>query len=172
MHLDIGTNKAPGAMIIASLSPDRASVFSMCFLKKVPDYDLPMDLGNGIDEMDMIGIGRIFGVAPCRPHTAFDMFGVSILKTDGDDSILDAYIDDMDFIGIGRILDADPRRPHSAFDISGVFVLDDGSVLDVSLLLILLLLRRCPTLWTHLFLLTLCLGLSPALMIFSMVIMT
>ncbi|KAL6322793.1 hypothetical protein AAG906_019062 [Vitis piasezkii] len=64
MHLDIGTTKAPGAMIIASPSPDRASVFSMCFLEKVPDYDLPMDLGNGIDEMDMISIGRILDVAP------------------------------------------------------------------------------------------------------------
>ncbi|RVW34746.1 Retrovirus-related Pol polyprotein from transposon 17.6 [Vitis vinifera] len=59
------------------------------------------------------------------------MFGVSVLETDGDDSIPDAYTDDMDFIGIGRILDATPRGTHSAFDISGVSVLDDESVLDV-----------------------------------------
>ena len=51
----------------------------MCFPEEVPDYDLPMDLGEGTDEMDMIGIGCIFDAAPRRPHTAFDMFGVSIL---------------------------------------------------------------------------------------------
>ena len=103
----------------------------MCFPDEVPDYDLPMDLGYGTDEMDMTGIGRIFDAAPHGPHTVFDMFGVFILETDEDDSIPDAYTDDMDFIGICRILDAAPCGPHSTFDISGVFVLDDGSVLDV-----------------------------------------
>ena len=73
------TTETPGAMIVAPPSPDRASVFSMCFPEEVPDYDLPMDLGEGTDEMDMIGIGCIFDAAPRRPHTAFDMFGVSIL---------------------------------------------------------------------------------------------
>ena len=90
-----------------------------------------MDLGDGTDEMDMIGIGHIFDAAPCGPHTAFDMFGFSILETDGDDSIPNAYTDDMDFRGMGRILDAAPRGAHSAFDISGVSVLDDESFLDV-----------------------------------------
>ncbi|RVW36256.1 Retrovirus-related Pol polyprotein from transposon 17.6 [Vitis vinifera] len=90
-----------------------------------------MDLGYGTDEMDMIGIGRIFDAAPHGPHTVFDMFGVFVLETDEDDSIPDAYTDDMDFIGIGRILDAAPRGPLSAFDISGVSVLDDESFLDV-----------------------------------------
>ncbi|RVX11377.1 Retrovirus-related Pol polyprotein from transposon 297 [Vitis vinifera] len=81
--------------------------------------------------MDMIDIGRIFDAASCGPHTAFDMFGVSVLEAEEDDSIPDAYIDDMDFIGIGRILNVAPHGPHSAFDIFGVFVLDDESVLDV-----------------------------------------
>ena len=90
-----------------------------------------MDLGDGTDEMDMISIGRIFDAAPRGPHTAFEMFGVSVLETDEDDSIPDAYIDDMDFIGIGHILDVAPRGPHFAFDIFGAFVLDDESVLDV-----------------------------------------
>ena len=121
----------PSAMIVAPPSPDRASVFSMCFSEEVPDYDLPMDLGDGTDEIDMIGIGRTFNAAPCGPHTTFDMFGLSILETDEDDSVPNAYTDDMDFIGIGCILDAAPRGPHSAFDISGVSVLDDESVLDV-----------------------------------------
>ncbi|RVW26176.1 Transposon Ty3-I Gag-Pol polyprotein [Vitis vinifera] len=98
---------------------------------EVPDYDLPMDLGYGTDEMDMIGIGRIFDAVPHEPHTVFDMFGVFVFETDEDDFILDAYTDDMDFIGIGHILDAAPRGPLSAFNISGVSVLDDESVLDV-----------------------------------------
>ncbi|RVW58211.1 Transposon Tf2-12 polyprotein [Vitis vinifera] len=131
IHLDTGTTEAPGAMIVTPPSPDRASMFSMCFPEEVPDYDLPMDLGYGTDEMDMIGIGRIFDAAPHGPHTVFDMFGVFVLETDEDDSIPDAYTDDMDFIGIGRILDAAPHGPLSAFDISGVSVLDDESVLDV-----------------------------------------
>ncbi|XP_034693824.1 uncharacterized protein LOC117920420 [Vitis riparia] len=118
-------------MIVVPPSSNRASVFSMCFPEEVPDYDLPMDLGDGTDEMDMIGIGRIFDAAPRGPYTAFDMFGVSVLEIDGDDFIPDAYTDDMDFIGIGRILDAAPRGPHYAFDISGVSVLDDESVFDV-----------------------------------------
>nr|CAN69249.1 hypothetical protein VITISV_024506 [Vitis vinifera] len=131
MHLDTRTTEAPGAMIVSPPSPDRASVFSMCFPEEVLDYDLPMDLGNGTDEMDMVNIGNIFDVVPRRPHTAFDMFGVFVLETDVDDSIPDAYTNYMDFISIRRILDAAPHRPHSAFDISGVFVLDDGLVLDV-----------------------------------------
>ena len=96
-------------MIVTPPSPDRASMFSMCFPEEVPDYDLPMDLGDGTDEMDMIGIGRIFGAAPHGPHIAFVMFEVSVLETDGDDSIPDAYTDDMDFIRIGHIFDAAPR---------------------------------------------------------------
>ncbi|RVW85467.1 hypothetical protein CK203_044043 [Vitis vinifera] len=109
IHLDTETIEAPGAMIVTPPSPDRASTFSMCFPDEVPDYDLPMDLGYGTDEMDMIGIGRIFDTAPHGPHTVFDMFGVFVLETDKDDSIPDAYTDDVDFIGIDRILDAAPR---------------------------------------------------------------
>ncbi|KAL6341350.1 hypothetical protein AAG906_032468 [Vitis piasezkii] len=47
MCLSFETTEPPEAMIVASPSPDRASVFSMCFLEEIPDYDLPMDLGDG-----------------------------------------------------------------------------------------------------------------------------
>ena len=40
------TTKAPGALIVASPSPDRASVFYTCFPDEVLDYDLYMDLGD------------------------------------------------------------------------------------------------------------------------------
>ena len=49
MCLSSKTIKPPEAMIVASPSSDRASVFSMCFLEEIPDYDLPMDLGDGSD---------------------------------------------------------------------------------------------------------------------------
>ena len=48
---------------------------------------------------------------------------------------------------------------------------DDGLVATI-LFIILFMLRERPTLWTHLFLLTLCPGLSPTLIIFLTVIMT
>nr|CAN63594.1 hypothetical protein VITISV_004160 [Vitis vinifera] len=122
MHLDTRTTEAPGAMIVSPPSPDRASVFSMCFPKEVHDYDLPMDLGDGTDEMDMVNIGNIFDVAPRRPHTVFDMFGVFVLETDGDDSIPDAYTNYMDFIGIGFEGTSDSMDPHLSFDtMSGFF---------------------------------------------------
>ena len=70
------TTKALGAMIVAPLSPSRASVFSMCFLEEVLDYDLSMDLGDDTDgvtlpdtykdDMDMIGIGCILDAAPTQ----------------------------------------------------------------------------------------------------------
>ena len=69
MCLSSETIEAPGATTFAPPSPDRASVSSMCFPEEVPNYDLPMDLGDDtdgvtlpdtyIDEMDMIGIGHI-----------------------------------------------------------------------------------------------------------------
>ena len=120
------------AMIIAPPSPDRASVFSMCFPEEVPDYDLSMDLGDGpngvilsdtyMDAMDMISTGLILDTAPCGPHSAFDMFGVSMINTE-DVTLYDACTDAMDMIGTGRILDASPPRPRSAFDVLGFLCL-------------------------------------------------
>ena len=94
------TTKALGAMIVAPPSPSRASVFSMCFLEEVLDYDLSMDLvddTDGVtlpdtykDEMDMIDIGRILYATPHEPHSAFDMFGVYAIDFE-DVTLYDAY---------------------------------------------------------------------------------
>ena len=94
MCLSSKTTKPPEAMIVAPPSPDRASVFSMCFPEEVPDYDLPMDLGDDIDgvtlpdtymdEMDMIDTGRILDASSPRPRSTFDVFGISILEFGGD----------------------------------------------------------------------------------------
>ena len=104
-------------------------MFSMCFPEEVPDYDLPMDLGDGpdgvilfdtyMDEMDMIGTSRILDTAPRGPHYAFDMFGVSLINTNNV-TLYDTCIDAMDMIGTGRILDASSPRPRSTFDVFGI----------------------------------------------------
>ena len=140
MCLSSKTTEPPEAMKVAPPSLDRASVFSMYFPEEVPDYDLPMDLGDGLDgvilfdtymdTMDMIGTGRILDTAPCGPHSAFDMFGVSMINTNNV-ALYDACIDTMDMIGTGRILDASSPRPRSAFDVIGTSMLEfngDGLV--------------------------------------------
>ena len=136
MCLSFKTTKPPEAVIVAPQSPDRASVFSMCFLEKVPDYDLPMDLRDDtdgvtlpntyMDEMDMVGTGCILDTAPRGPHSPFDMFGVSMIDYDAV-TLYDACTDVIDMIGTGRILDASLPRPRSAFDVFGIFMLEfDG----------------------------------------------
>ena len=112
-------------------------MFSMCFPEEIPDYDLPMDLGDEtdgvtlpdtyMDEMDMIGIGRFLNTAPHGPHSAFDMFGVSMIDSDVV-TLYDACIDAMDMIGTGHILDVSPCGPHSAFDMFGVSMIDSDAV--------------------------------------------
>ena len=38
------------------ITKNRASVFSVCFPKEVPDYYLPMDLGDDTDGVTRVGI--------------------------------------------------------------------------------------------------------------------
>ena len=136
MCLSSKTTDPPEAMIVEPPSPDRASVFSMCFPEEVPYYDLPMDFRDGpdgvilsdtyMDAMDMIGTGHILDTALCGPYSAFDMFGVSMINTD-DVTLYDACTDAMDMIDTGRILDASSPRPQSAFDVFGISMLEfDG----------------------------------------------
>ena len=66
-----------------------------------------MDLGDGfdgvilpdtyMDKMDMIGTGRILDTAPRRPHSTFDIFGVSMIDSD-DVTLYHACTDVMDMI--------------------------------------------------------------------------
>ena len=137
MCLSSKTTEPSEAMIVAPPSPNRASVFSMCFPEKVPDYDLPMDLGDDIDgvtlpdtymdEMDMIGTSRNLDTTPRGPRSAFDMFRVSMIDYDVV-ALYDACTNTMDMIGTGRILDASSPRPRSAFDVFGMSMLEfDGN---------------------------------------------
>ena len=131
--LNFETTKPPEAVIVAPPSPDRASVFSMCFPREIPDYDLPMDLGDEtdgvtlpdtyMDEMDMIGTGRIFDTTPRGPHSAFVLFGVSMIDSDAV-TLYEAYTDAMDMIGTGHILDVSPPEPRFSFDMFGISMLE------------------------------------------------
>ena len=140
MCLSSDITEASDAMIVAPPSSGRASMFSMCFPEEASDYDLLMDLGDGtdgvilldtyMDEMDMIGTGRILDATPQELHSAFDMFGVSAIDFD-DVTLYDACTDTIDMIGTGRILDVVLPGPHSAFDAFGIAMLklnDDGFI--------------------------------------------
>ena len=136
MCLSSKTTEPPETMIVAPPSPDRAGVFSMCFPEEILNYDLPMDLGDEtdgvtlpdtyMDEMDMIGTGCILDIAPCGPHSTFNMFGVSMIDSDAV-TLYDACTDAMDMIGTGRILDVSPPWPRFAFDVFRIPMLEfDG----------------------------------------------
>ncbi|KAL6344262.1 hypothetical protein AAG906_037827 [Vitis piasezkii] len=122
MHLSYVITKGSDVVIVEPSSPGRASMFSMCFPDKVLDYGLFVDFGGGTDgvtlddeytnEMDMIGIGRILNTAPHGPHSAFDLFGISMLELDGDDSITDVAT--LNFTSVKEA--SNLVDPHLSFD--------------------------------------------------------
>ena len=91
MCLSYKTTEPLEAIIVAPPSPDRANVFFVCFPDEVPDYALPMDLGDDtdgvtlpdtyMDEMDMIDTGHILDTTSSGPHSAFDILGVSMIDS-------------------------------------------------------------------------------------------
>ncbi|RVW43548.1 Transposon Ty3-I Gag-Pol polyprotein [Vitis vinifera] len=111
MHFSYGITKGSDAMIVAPSSPRQANMFSICFPDEDFEYGLFVDSRSGpngvtlddayIDEMDMIGIGHILDTTPHRPHSAFDMFSVSMLEIDGNDSITDVAT--YGFISVERV---------------------------------------------------------------------
>ena len=71
-----------------------------------------------IDEMGMIGIGRILDATPHGPHFTFDMFGVSMLEMDGDDSITEVATPDLTSVEGA----SNPVDPPFSFDSMSGFV--------------------------------------------------
>ncbi|KAL6349837.1 hypothetical protein AAG906_001724 [Vitis piasezkii] len=64
------------------------------------------------DEIDMIGICHILDATPHKPHSAFDVFGFSMLELDGDDSIINAATPGFTYVeGM-----SDPVDPSFSFD--------------------------------------------------------
>ena len=130
MCFSFETIEAPGSMIVAPPSPSRASVFSMCFLEEVLyDADGVTLSDIYIDEMDIIDADCILYATSHKPHSAFDMLGISAIDFE-DVTLYDAYADAMDMISIGCILDAAPPGPLSIFYMFGISMLeindDDG----------------------------------------------
>ena len=128
VHLSSGITEASNVMIVAPSSPSQANMFFMCFPDEDFDYGLLMDSGgrpDGVtlddaytDEMDMTGIGRILDATPHRPHSAFDLFGVSMLEMDGDDFI--ANVATLSFISVEGA--SNPVDPPFSFDSMSGFV--------------------------------------------------
>ena len=108
MHLSSGITEEFDVVIVSPSSPGQARMFFMCFPNEVFDYGLLVDYGGGTDKvtlddaytdkMDMIGIVCILDAAPHGPHSAFDMFGVSMLELDRGDFITDVATLDFTFI--------------------------------------------------------------------------
>nr|CAN74751.1 hypothetical protein VITISV_043770 [Vitis vinifera] len=115
-------------VIVTPSSSDWANMFSICFPNEVFDYGLLMDSRGGTDgvtlddaytdEMDMIGIGCILDAAPHGLHFAFDLFGVSMLESDGDDFITNVATHD--FTSIEGV--SNPVDPLFYFDSMSRFV--------------------------------------------------
>ena len=146
MYLSSKTIEPPEAMIVAPPSPARACAFAMCFPEEIPDYDLPMDLGDGpdgvilpntyMDAMDMISTSRILDAAPHGPHSAFDMFGDSMIDSDLV-TLYDTCTYAIDMIDTDRILDAAPLGPCSDFDMFGISMLeinDDNGIVATDII--------------------------------------
>ena len=143
--LSSGITEASNAVIVAPLSLGQANMFSICFLDEDFNYGLLVVFGGGLDrvtlddaytdEMDMIGIDCILDATPHKSHFAFDMFGVSMLEMDGDDSITDVATPG--FIYVEGMFD--PMDPPLSFDsmfgfVTRYNVMSDGNNNDMSLL--------------------------------------
>ena len=142
-------------MIVAPSSSGQASMFSMCFPNEVFDYGLLVDSRGGTngvtlddaytDKMDMIGIGRILDATLHGPHSAFDMFGVSMLELDGDDSITNVATPDFTYVEGA----SDPMDPPLSFDSMSRFatrydVMSNGNNNDMSIFEYLLVSQYFP----------------------------
>ena len=144
MHLSYGITEGFDVVIVTPSSSDWANMFSICFPNEVFDYGLLMDSRGGTDgvtlddaytdEMDMIGIGCILDAAPHGLHFAFDLFGVSMLESDGDDFITNVATHD--FTSIEGV--SNPVDPLFYFDSMSRFVtrydvMSDGNNNDMSI---------------------------------------
>ena len=87
------SNGAPGTSVSISItptSPDRASMWSLCFLEEITDDGVivdPTEMIDGVvphdeyrDEMDRMTVSQITGIVQLQPASPFDMFGVSTIE--------------------------------------------------------------------------------------------
>ncbi|KAL6328477.1 hypothetical protein AAG906_038352 [Vitis piasezkii] len=144
-------------MTIAPPSPNRASLFSLCFPDETTDYRVVIELAYMIDgvvphdehrdEMDMLGISQFLDVVQCQPFSPLKLFGVSVIKIAEEDQTiptpkLPAFIIptiDMYEGTIGLVERASNSMDSPlSFDILSGFVtrsdyVSDDSVMDLSI---------------------------------------
>ncbi|RVW25048.1 Transposon Tf2-2 polyprotein [Vitis vinifera] len=157
MQLDDETPDMSASAMILPPSPDRASLFSLCFPDETTDYGViiePEDMTDGVvphdeyhDEMDMLGISQFLDIVQCEPFSPLELFGVSVIEiTEKDQTVpapeLSAFVIptiDMYEDTVGPIEGAsDSVDPPLSFDILSGFVtrfdcVSDDSVKDLSI---------------------------------------
>ena len=86
------------SMMIIPPFPDRASLFSLCYLDETIDYGVviePTDITNGVvphdqyhDEMDMLGINQFLDAVQHEPFSPLELFRVSVIEIIEEDQIV------------------------------------------------------------------------------------
>ena len=157
MQLGDETPDMSASVMILPPSPDRASLFSLCFPDETTDYGViiePEDMTDGVvprdeyhDEMDMLGISQFLDTVQREPFSPLELFGVSVIEIAEEDQTvpapeLSAFVIptvDMYEGTVGPIEGAsDSVDPPLSFDILSGFVtrfdcVSDGSVMDLSI---------------------------------------
>ena len=101
-HMQMG-DETPGAsasVMITLPSPDRASLFFLCFLDETTDYGTviePTDIIDGVvpheeyrDEMDMLGINQFLDAVQPEPFSPLELFRVSVIDIVEEDQTVPA----------------------------------------------------------------------------------
>ena len=88
------------SMMIIPPFPDRASLFSLCYLDETIDYGVviePTDITDGVvphdqyhDEMDMLGINQFLDAVQREPFSPLEFFRVSVIEIIEEDQIVPA----------------------------------------------------------------------------------
>ncbi|RVW40338.1 Retrovirus-related Pol polyprotein from transposon 17.6 [Vitis vinifera] len=157
MQLGDETPDMSASAMILPPSPDRASLFSLCFPDEITDYGViiePEDMTDGVvprdeyhDEMDMLGISQFLDTVQREPFSPLELFGVSVIEIAEEDQTvpapeLSAFVIptvDMYEGTVGPIEGAsDSVDPPLSFDILSGFVtrfdcVSDDSVMDLSI---------------------------------------
>nr|CAN75826.1 hypothetical protein VITISV_012550 [Vitis vinifera] len=91
-HMQMGddTPSVSNSVMIAPPSPDRASLFSLCFPDETTNYGVVIELADMIDgvvphdeyhdEMDMLGISQFLDAVQRELFSSLDLFRVSVIE--------------------------------------------------------------------------------------------
>ena len=157
-HMQMGddTPSVSNSVMIAPPSPDRASLFSLCFPDETTNYGVVIELADMIDgvvphdeyhdEMDMLGISQFLDAVQRELFSSLDLFRVSVIEIVEENQTaptpeLPAFvIPNIDIYEgiIGPVEEAsDSMDPSLSFDILSGFVtcsdyVSNDSVMDLN----------------------------------------